>query len=567
MAPDEQEIKRTWYKEMSVYQIWPRSFCDGNGDGIGDLKGVLSKLDYIKSLGVDAIWFSPLYKSPQKDYGYDIADYRAIQPEYGTMEDFKAVLDGAHERGLRVIMDLVVNHTSDQHEWFLDSKNNGKNSPYYDYYFWRKGKGRNGMRRPNNWTSTFAGPAWEYCKENGEYYLHLFAVEQPDLNMDNPKVREEVKDIMRFWLDMGVDGFREDVITFISKREGLPSSPYWFPVACGVENYIHGPHLDEYLTEFAKDVYANYDCMTVGEAPMMTTKRALEHITEGENQQLNMMFNFEHMGADCIAYSWFKTKFSLKRLKKAFSRWQNDLYGKAWNALYMENHDQPRVINRYGSLKYRVESAKSIAVSYLFQSGTPFIYQGQEIGMTNLGLDNIEDYVDVSTINNYGVAKALLGKKKAMELVKYASRDNARSPVQWSAEKNAGFTSADKPWFFVNPNYTEINVEAAEKDPDSILNFYRKLLNFRKENDVVIYGTYEEIYENSGEIYAFIRRLGNKKLLVVCSYSEKAVGFTSPAELDLSKAELAVNNYSPCGIVNNGFTLRPYETRVYLWND
>ena len=567
MAPTEQEIKRCWYKEMSVYQVWPRSFCDGNGDGIGDLKGVLSKLDYIKSLGVDAIWFSPLYKSPQKDYGYDIADYRSIQPEYGTMEDFKAVLDGAHERGLRVIMDLVVNHTSDQHEWFRDCVEKGEKSPYFDYYFWRKGKGKNEKRRPNNWTSTFAGPAWEYCKENGEYYLHLFAVEQPDLNMDNPKVREEVKDIMRFWLDMGVDGFREDVITFISKREGLPSSPYWFPVACGVENYIHGPHLDEYLMEFKNDVLSKYDCMTVGEAPMMTTKRALEHITEGDHQQLNMMFNFDHMGADCIAYSWFKTKFSLKKLKKAFSRWQSELYGKAWNALYIENHDQPRVINRYGSLKYRVESAKSLAVSYICQSGTPFIYQGQEIGMVNLGLDDINDYVDVSTINNYGVAKALLGKKKAMELVKYASRDNARSPVQWNAEKNAGFTSADKPWFFVNPNYTEINVEAAEKDPDSILNFYRRLLKFRKENDVVIYGTYEEIYKDSNELYAYIRRLGNKKVLVVCSFSEKAVGFTAPDELDLSKAELAINSYSPCGVVNNGFTLRPYETRVYIWND
>ena len=567
MAPTEQEIKRCWYKEMSVYQVWPRSFCDGNGDGIGDLKGVLSKLDYIKSLGVDAIWFSPLYKSPQKDYGYDIADYRSIQPEYGTMEDFKAVLDGAHERGLRVIMDLVVNHTSDQHEWFRDCVEKGEKSPYFDYYFWRRGKGKNEKRRPNNWTSTFAGPAWEYCKENGEYYLHLFAVEQPDLNMDNPKVREEVKDIMRFWLDMGVDGFREDVITFISKREGLPSSPYWFPVACGVENYIHGPHLDEYLMEFKNDVLSKYDCMTVGEAPMMTTKRALEHITEGDHQQLNMMFNFDHMGADCIAYSWLKTKFSLKRLKKAFSRWQSELYGKAWNALYIENHDQPRVINRYGSLKYRVESAKSLAVSYICQSGTPFIYQGQEIGMVNLGLDDINDYVDVSTINNYGVAKALLGKKKAMELVKYASRDNARSPVQWNAEKNAGFTSADKPWFFVNPNYTEINVEAAEKDPDSILNFYRRLLKFRKENDVVIYGTYEEIYKDSNELYAYIRRLGSKKVLVVCSFSEKAVGFTAPDELDLSKAELAINSYSPCGVVNNGFTLRPYETRVYIWND
>ena len=565
MAPVEQEIKRTWYKEMSVYQIWPRSFCDGNGDGIGDLKGVLSKLDYIKSLGVDAIWFSPLYKSPQKDYGYDIADYRAIQPEYGTMEDFKAVLDGAHERGLRVIMDLVVNHTSDQHEWFLDSKNNGKNSPYYGYYFWRKGKGKNGMRRPNNWTSTFAGPAWEYCKENGEYYLHLFAVEQPDLNMDNPKVREEVKDIMRFWLDMGVDGFREDVITFISKREGLPSSPYWFPVACGIENYIHGPHLDEYLTEFAKDVYANYDCMTVGEAPMMTTKRALEHITEGENQQLNMMFNFEHMGADCIAYSWFKTKFSLKRLKKAFSRWQNDLYGKAWNALYMENHDHPRIISRYGSEKYRVESGKSIAASYLFQRGTPFVYQGQEIGMINTPLASLDDYKDIMVKNNARIARSLgLSKETVLQLAQKASRDNARTCMQWSGAPNAGFTSG-KPWFVVNSNYKDINVESQLDDPNSVLNFYRDALQFRRDNPVVIYGDYVEHMPKSKELYVYERNLAGKKLLVICSYSEKCVRFDAPEGITLDETKQVFGNYDNNFVISNGFTTRPYEMRVYLF--
>lgn len=555
------EIKRTWYKEMAVYQVWPRSFADGNGDGIGDLKGVLQKLDYIKSLGVDAIWFSPLYKSPQKDYGYDIADYRDIQPEYGTLDDFKAVLNGAHERGLKVIMDLVVNHTSDQHEWFLESKK-GKDNPYHDYYYWRKGKGK---RRPNNWMSTFAGPAWEYNEELDEYYLHLFAVEQPDLNMDNPKVREEVKDIMRYWLDMGVDGFREDVITFISKREGLPSSPYYLPVATGIENYMHGPHLDEYLMEFRKEVLDKYDCMTVGEAPMMTTKRALHHIAEGENQQLNMMFHFEHMAADCLFYSWLKTDFSLKKLKKVYSRWQKELYGKGWNALYIENHDQPRIINRYGSTKYRVESAKTLATMYICQSGTPFIYQGQEIGMLNMPLDDINDYVDVSTLNNYKVAKALLGEKKAMELVHYASRDNARTPVQWSDEKNAGFTTAEKTWFFVNPNYTEINVASQENDPDSILNYYRKLLKFRKENDIVIYGSYEEFYKNSNDLFVYARYLDNKKLLVVLSFSEKNVSFTAPKGFNLGEGKLMLNNYEHCGVVNNSFSLRPYECRVYLF--
>ncbi len=555
---------KSWYKEMAVYQVWPRSFCDGNGDGIGDLKGVLSKLDYIKSLGVDAIWFSPLYVSPQADYGYDIADYRQIQPEYGTMDDFKEVLDEAHKRGLKVIMDLVVNHTSDQHEWFKKSIED-PTSEYHDYYFWRKGRGKNGKKRPNNWMSTFAGPAWEYNEKNDEYYLHLFAVEQPDLNMDNPKVREEVKDIMRFWLDMGVDGFREDVITFISKKKGLPMSPYYFPVATGIENYIHGPHLDEYLMEFKKDVYDNYDCMTVGEAPMMTTKNALKHITEGENQQLNMMFHFEHMAADCLFYSWFKTKFNLKSLKKVYSRWQNDLYGKAWNALYIENHDQPRIINRYGNPKYRVESGKMLAVSYICQSGTPFIYQGQEIGMLNYPFKSIDEYTDVSTVNNYGVAKSILGADKALALANYASRDNARTCVQWNSSKNAGFTTADKAWFHVNPNYTEINVEAAEKDPDSILHFYRKLLKFRKENEIVIYGNYKEHMKSSKDLYVYERAYEGKKMLVICSFTEKHIQFKAPEGFNLAEGQLVLSNYKDPQLLDNTFTTKPYETRVYLF--
>lgn len=558
-----QEIKRSWYKEMAVYQIWPRSFCDGNGDGIGDLKGVLSKLDYIKSLGVDAIWFSPLYKSPQKDFGYDIADYRSIQPEYGTMEDFKAVLDGAHERGMRVIMDLVVNHTSDQHEWFLESKK-GDDNPYHDYYFWRKGRG---PFKPNNWKSTFGGDAWEYDKNLDEYYLHLFAKEQPDLNMDNPKVREEVKDIMRFWLDMGVDGFREDVITFISKDEGLPMSPYFFPLGTGIEHYMHGPHLDEYLMEFKNDVLSKYDCMTVGEAPMMTPKKALMHVAEGENQQLNMMFHFQHMEADCLLNVWVRTPFRLKKLKKVYTDWQTKMYGKGWNALYIENHDQPRIVSRYGSEKYRVESAKMLAVMYMCQSGTPFIYQGQELAMTNCYLDNIDDYVDVSTVNVYNIVKHLVGEKKALDMAHYASRDNARTPVQWSAEKNAGFTTAEKPWFKINPNYTEINAASQEDDPDSVLNFYRRLIRFRKEHDIVIYGSYKEHYHARRDLFAYSRYLDGQKMLVVCSFSDKNVRFDAPEGFRLAEGKLMLANYKGCGAVNDGFTLRPYETRVYLWEN
>ncbi len=558
------EIKKNWYKEMSVYQIWTRSFCDGDGDGIGDLKGVLSKLDYIKSLGVDAIWFSPIYKSPQKDYGYDISDYRQIAPEYGTMDDFKAILDGAHERGLKVIMDLVVNHTSDQHEWFKESLK-GEDNPYHDYYIWRKGKGKN---PPNNWKSTFPGPAWEYNADLDKYYLHLFAVEQCDLNMDNPAVRNEVKDIMRFWLDMGVDGFREDVITYISKKEGLPNG-FPLPVACGMEHFTCGPHLYEYLQEFNDEVLSKYDIMTVGEAPMMTPDLALKFIDERDSskQVLKMMFNFQHMEADCIITSFITTKFSLKKLKRAMTNWQTKLYGKGWNALYLENHDQPRIISRYGSEKFRVESGKMLATMYICQSGTPFIYQGQEIGMTNINLPELDMYVDVATFNTYDICKKLgFSHKAIMKRCMRASRDNARTPVQWTSGKNAGFTTADKPWFYINKNYTEVNVQDAENDPDSILNYYRKLLKFRKENEIVIYGDFKEHYHDSDKLYVYERNYEGKKMLVVCSFSDKIERFTAPKGFDLSKATTVLGNYDCINSGFDSFNLRPYEAKVFLFD-
>ena len=558
------EIKKNWYKEMSVYQIWTRSFCDGDGDGIGDLKGVLSKLDYIKSLGVDAIWFSPIYKSPQKDYGYDISDYRQIAPEYGTMDDFKAILDGAHERGLKVIMDLVINHTSDQHEWFKESLK-GEDNPYHDYYIWRKGKGKN---PPNNWKSTFPGPAWEYNADLDKYYLHLFAVEQCDLNMDNPAVRNEVKDIMRFWLDMGVDGFREDVITYISKREGLPNG-FPLPVACGMEHFTCGPHLYEYLQEFNDDVLSKYDIMTVGEAPMMTPDLALKFIDERDSkkQVLKMMFNFQHMEADCIITSFITTKFSLKKLKNAMTNWQTKLYGKGWNALYLENHDQPRIISRYGSEKYRVESGKMLATMYICQSGTPFIYQGQEIGMTNIKLPELDMYVDVATYDTYNICKKLgFPHKSIMKRLMRASRDNARTPVQWTSGKNAGFTTADKPWFYINENYKEVNVEDAEKDPNSILNYYRKLIKFRKENEIVIYGDFKEHYHESDKLYVYERNYEGKKLLVICSFSDKIERFKAPKGFDLAKGKVVLGNYDCFNSGFDTFNLRPYETKVFLFD-
>lgn len=549
---------KDWFKNLVVYQIWPRSFCDGNGDGIGDLQGVLSKMDYLESLGINCIWFSPLYPSPNADFGYDIADYRNISPEYGNMDLFKQVLDEAHARGMKVIMDLVVNHTSDEHEWFQKSKD--LSSPYHDYYFWRKGRGK---RPPNNWLSCFEGGAWEYEKDIDEYYLHVFAKKQPDLNHDNPNVRREVKDILRFWLDLGVDGFREDVITFISKKEGLPNG-FPIPTACGIEHYMDGPHVHEYLREY-REVTDQYDCFTVGEAPMMTPGNALKYIG-GENRELDLMFHFQHMDADCILMDYLQTKFNLKKMKHAFSRWQEKLNGKAWNTLYIENHDHPRIISRYGSEKYRVESGKMLANMYMLQQGTPFIYQGQEIGMTNIRLNSVSDYVDCFVQNNYKTAreKMRLPEKLCAELAFKSTRDNARTPVQWSAEENAGFTTGT-PWFYVNPNYKEINAAAQENDPDSILNHYRALIKFKKENDVAIWGDYKEHYKNSDKLYVYERNYNGKRLLVINSFTEENVAFEAPKGFDLEKGTPLLCNYKNPTVQGNGFKTRPYETRVYYF--
>ena len=556
--------KSPWYKEMAVYQIWTRSFCDGNGDGIGDLWGVLSKLDYIKSLGVDAIWFSPLYPSPNADFGYDISNYKDIHPDYGDLELFKQVLSGAHDRGLRVFMDLVVNHSSDEHPWFLESKK-GKDNPYHDYYFWRPGRTVRGKRRPpNNWTSLFEGGAWEYDEELDEYYLHLFAKKQPDLNMANPRVREEVKDILRFWLDLGVDGFREDVVTFIAKAEGLPDCYPPIPAANGLKYYSNLPAAREYLAEFKRDVLDRYDCFTVGESPMTTPEIALRYITEGEDQVLDEMIAFSHMEADCIAADVIRRPFSLRKMKKAFTQWQMKLQGKAWNALYIENHDHPRIISRYGSEKYREESGKMLAAMYMLQRGTPFIYQGQEIGMTNMRLEDTSLYPDVMTQNNVRLLSKFLPKKRVLKLIQDSARDNARTPVQWSAEENAGFSSGT-PWFAVNENYRSVNVAAQEEDPDSLLNFYRRLLRFRKEHDVALRGDYVELLPESKGLYVYERNLNGKKLLVICSFTDKQIRFQAPPGIVLDEKALALGNYEKNFVIANGFTTRPYELRVYLF--
>lgn len=544
---------RSWAKEMVVYQIWPRSFKDSNGDGIGDINGVISKLDYLQDLGINCIWFSPLYKSPQKDYGYDISDYYSIAPEYGTMDDFKKLIAECKKRNIRIIMDLVINHTSDQHEWFLKSLEGDKK--YHDYYFWRKGKGE---RPPNNWMSSFPGDAWKYRKETGEYYLHLFAVEQPDLNHDNPEVREEVKKIMNFYLDLGVDGFREDVIVYISKKEGLPNG-FPIPVMRGFENYTEGPNLHKYLAEYRQEIKKR-DAIQIGEAPMMTPKKAMKYIA-GEDRVLDMVFGFEHVQADCIGAAVVKTGFKLKKLKKAYNRWQKGLYGRAWNTNFLENHDIPRIVSRYGSEDYRVDSAKALAITYAFLTGTMFIYQGQEIGMTNVPFETWDDFKDVATFNIKALMEKthLFSKKKIFENIKYGARDNARTPVQWSGEKYAGFSTVE-PWYLVNSNYKEINVEAEEKDPNSVLNFYKKVIKVRNENkETAIHGEFKMMYNSDNHILAYKKIAEKDELFVIVNLSKKTLSDRKvDKEIQKGKYKLILANME-----STKGSIKPYEARVY----
>ena len=545
-----------WYKDKVFYQIWPRSFKDGNGDGMGDLLGVYEKLDYIKSLGCDGIWFSPLYPSPGVDCGYDISDYLDIAEEFGGMEAFKKVLDGAHERGMKVIMDLVVNHTSTEHEWFKKSRQ--KIEPYTDYYIWRPAKANGKL--PNNWDSLFEGKAWQWDDVRQEYYMHVFAIEQADLNMDNPLVREEVKNILKFWLDLGVDGFREDVITFISKKEGLPDD-HFMPASKGFFYFNHGPHLHEYLEEFKRDVFSHYDCMTLAEAPMITPKKALEYIDEKNNPVLDMMIQFKTQEADCLFTDFNHMKFSLRKLKKAYSSWQDGLEGRGWNMLYIENHDHPRMVSRYGSEKFRDASAKMLAVSYMFLKGTPFVYQGQEIGMSNWYPEDPAMYEDVQTRWQYENVGTKKSPEKRLQRLWYGSRDSARTPVQWSDKENAGFTTGT-PWFYINENYKEVNVETQENDPNSILNFYRKVIQLRKELPCVKDGVYIEYGKRSASLYTYSREIKDQKVLVVCSFSEKEEVWKVPNGFDLGSSEMILCNYEK----TDSLTLKPYEARVYMWN-
>ncbi len=546
--------RNRWYKDKVFYQIWPRSFKDGNGDGMGDLMGVYEKLDYIKSLGCDGIWFSPIYPSPGADCGYDIADYTDVAPEFGGMEAFQKVLEGAHARGMKIVMDLVVNHTSDEHEWFQKSR--ARIDPYTDYYIWRPA-GEDG-KLPNNWDSNFEGKAWTYDEVRGEYYLHLFAVKQPDLNMDNPAVREEVKNIMRFWLDMGVDGFREDVITYISKKEGLPDD-HLFPIYKGMPCYNHGPHIHEYLEEFKRDVLDHYDCFTIAEAPLVWPRQALKYIDEASGQ-IDMMIQFQCVAADCLFTDYLPTKFDLRKMKKAFSDWQYQLKGKGWNSLYIENHDHPRIVSRYGSEQFQAESAKMLAAMYLFQQGTPFLYQGQEIGMTNWRPKDVSQYRDVQTIYNYHHSNPKKAPEDRLKAMWRSSRDSARTPVQWDGSENAGFSTAT-PWMDVNENYKEINVAKQETDPNSVLNFYRKAVKLRKQLHCVRCGDYREHFHSSGKFYMYSMEDETQKILVVCSFADKQISHPTPKGFDMDSTQLVLCNYGD----PKKNTLHPYECKVYLW--
>ncbi len=551
-------MNKTWWKEAVIYQIYPRSFMDSNGDGIGDLQGIVSRLDYLKYLGIDVIWLSPVYQSPNDDNGYDISDYQAIMDEFGTMEDFDELLAKAHDRGIRIVMDLVVNHTSDEHKWFLESKKS-KDNPYRDYYIWREGQ--NEQAPPNNWGSCFGGSAWQYDEATSMYYLHLFSKKQPDLNWDNKEVRQSVYDMMTWWCEKGIDGFRMDVISMISKTSEMPDGKAEGLYGDFGPYCIHGPNVHKYLQEMNETVLSKYDIMTVGETAGVTTELAKQYAGE-DARELNMVFQFEHVEGNGKYGKWTDQKMPLTMLKKTLSRWQRELHGKAWNSLFWDNHDQPRAVSRFGDDRpmFREISAKMLATCLHMLQGTPYIYQGEELGMTNYPFQSPDDFRDIESINAYSqwCANGPLSHEEFWPCITAKSRDNARTPMQWDDTENAGFTTGT-PWISVNPNYKEINAKAETSDTDSVFHYYKKLIALRRENPVMIYGSYEPLLEDSEELFVYTRTLDLEKLLTVCNFSDKEASFTIPYEFVgagclISNTE---NTYDKAEI-----TLRPYEAFV-----
>ena len=523
-------MEKKWWKESVVYQIYPRSFKDSNGDGIGDINGITEKLDYLKELGIDVIWLSPVYQSPNDDNGYDISDYQAIMEEFGTMEDFDRMLAEAHKIGIRIVMDLVVNHTSDEHAWFVESKKSREN-PYRDYYIWREGKDG---KEPNNWGSVFNGSAWVYDETTDMYYLHLFSKKQPDLNWDNPKVREEVFSMMNWWCEKGIDGFRMDVISMISKVEGLPDGKVQGGLYGDASPYVqNGPHVHEYLQEMNKEVLSKYDLLTVGECAGVTIEEAKKYASN-KGTELGMVFQFEHMDLDQGEFSkWSDKKVKLTALKENLTKWQNELEGKAWNSLFWCNHDQPRVVSRFGndSKEYREVSAKMLATCLHLMQGTPYVYQGEELGMTNVSFHSIDEIDDCSTLDEYQVAlDAGLTPESAFKAVVPYSRDNARTPFQWDATANAGFTTGT-PWLKVNPNYTDINAAEQANRPDSMYHWYKELIALRKNpeyKDVVVYGEVVPYKEEQTNLMAYYRKGTDRTLLVIANYQHDAQDVVLP---------------------------------------
>lgn len=555
-------MEKQWWKESVVYQIYPRSFMDSNGDGIGDLRGIISKLDYLKELGIDVIWLSPVYESPNDDNGYDISDYCKIMSEFGTMEDWDKLLHEMHKRNMKLMMDLVVNHTSDEHNWFIESRKSQDNK-YRDYYIWRPGKEG---KEPNNWGAAFSGSAWQYDEMTDEYYLHLFSKKQPDLNWDNEKVRQDVYGMMKFWLEKGIDGFRMDVINFISKEEGLPAvETDEEGYVSGHKHFMNGPNIHKYLHEMNEEVLSHYDIMTVGEMPGVTTEEAKLYTGE-EREELQMVFQFEHMDLDSgEGGKWDVKPCSLLTLKQNLTKWQKALEQTGWNSLYWNNHDQPRVVSRFGNDgAYHTESAKMLATVLHMMKGTPYIYQGEEIGMTNVRFESIDEYRDIETLNMYKEKVIERGEDidKVMQSIYIKGRDNARTPMQWDDREHAGFTTG-KPWIAVNPNYKEINVKQAIQDEESIFYYYKKLIELRKNNKIVVYGTYDLILENNPSIFAYVRTYGEEKLLVIANFTADECVFELPEDIIYSELELLIYNYDVENVSIENITLRPYEAMVF----
>ena len=552
-------MKRTdWYKDAIIYQIYPRSFCDSNNDGMGDIQGIISKIDYLKNLGINCIWLSPVYDSPQEDNGYDISDYYSIYKPFGTMDDLKELIDKLHENGIRLIMDLVVNHTSSEHKWFKEALKDS-NSKYRNYYYFKKGKGKNYNRPPNNWTGFFGGTTWERVGNSPYYYLHLFAKGQPDLNWENEEVRKEVKNILKFYLDMGVDGFRCDVITLISKKQDFKNRAPTLAL-CGKDAYVNGPRLHEFLHELYLDVYSNYDCMTVGETVLSTLNEAKE-LTIPSRQELSMVFNFDHTNVDnFFGVKWIERKFNLKRFKKVFSKWQNGMYEvNGWNSLFIENHDQRRSPGRFNTSldnEYKDISSKMLASTYFLMQGTPFIYQGQELGMTNGDFKTIDDFKDVETHNidkmrkEIPILRPILNKSLFRE-----SRDNARTPFQWDDSEFAGFSTIT-PWIQVNKNKKEINAKKELQDENSLLCYYQKLIKLRKEYKIIKTGKYNELLPNYKYIFAYNRKENNEELVVISNFSIKNIKCKLLSKY--KEYKLLLSNYED----NDNTILKPYETRI-----